>query len=221
MDNSVIIKGNNHGITVVLDAALEYSKLKAAVEEKFKDSSKFLGSAPVVLGFEGRALLPQQEKELLDIISASCELNVVCLVDNDENREKKYEKTLKERLLDISGSSGTFYKGNLRSGQALTFESSVIILGDVNPGASVTSKGNIIVLGGLKGQAFAGFGGNTNAFVLAIDMAPTQIRIADVIARSPDAPAKEEGKEIKIAFLEEGNIYMEPLNKKVWNDIRL
>lgn len=221
MDNSVIIKGNNHGITVVLDAALEYEKLKSAVEEKFKDSSKFLGSAPVVLGFEGRALLPQQEKELLDIISRSCELNVVCLIDNDNEREKQYEKTLKERLLDISGSSGTFYKGNLRSGQALTFESSVIILGDVNPGASVTSKGNIIVLGALKGQAFAGFGGNTNAFVLAIDMSPMQIRIADVIARSPDEPSKEEGKEIKIAFLEDGNIYMEPLNKKVWNDIRL
>ncbi len=221
MDNSVIIKGNNHGITVVLDAALEYTKLKTAVEEKFKDSSKFLGSAPVVLGFEGRALLPQQEKELLDIITASCELNVVCLVDNNEEREKQYEKTLQERLLDISGASGTFYKGNLRSGQALTFESSVIILGDVNPGASVTSKGNIIVLGSLKGQAFAGFGGNTNAFVLAIDMSPTQIRISDVIARSPDEPAKEEGKEIKIAFLEDGNIYMEPLNRKVWNDIRL
>ncbi len=221
MDNSVIIKGNNHGITVVLDAALEYNKLKAAVEEKFRDSSKFLGSAPVVLGFEGRALLPQQEKELLDIITASCELKVVCLVDSNEEREKQYEKTLQERLLDISGASGTFYKGNLRSGQALTFESSVIILGDVNPGASVTSKGNIIVLGSLKGQAFAGFGGNTNAFVLAIDMSPMQIRIADVIARSPDEPAKEEGKEIKIAFLEEGNIYMEPISRKIWNDIRL
>lgn len=221
MDNSIIIKGNNHGITVILDPKMEYEKLKDALREKFTDSSKFLGSASVVLGFEGRALLPEQENELLSIINESCELNIVCLVDNDESREQKYEKALNDYLMDLSGSSGTFYKGNLRSGQAVNFETSVIVLGDVNPGASVTSKGNIIVLGSLKGQAFAGFGGNENAFVLALDMGPTQIRIADVIARSPDEPSKEEGKEIKIAFLEDGNIYMEPLNKKVWNDIRL
>ena len=62
MDNSVIIKGNNHGITVILDSKMEYSKLKDRVAQKFKDSSKFLGAAPVVLGFEGRPLLPEKEK---------------------------------------------------------------------------------------------------------------------------------------------------------------
>lgn len=221
MDNPVIIKGNNHGITVVLDAEMEFSKLKKAVGEKFRDSSKFLGSAPVVLAFEGRSLLPDQEKELLETITDNCDLKIVCLLDTNQEKEKKFEQTLNERLMDIAGISGTFYKGNLRSGQAVTFESSVIILGDINPGATVTSTGNIIVLGALKGQIFAGAGGNENAFVVAIDMSPVQIRIADVIARSPDAPTKEEMKEIKIAFLEDGNIYIEPLNKKIWNDIRL
>ena len=52
-------------------------------------------------------------------------------------------------------------------------------------------------------------------------MNPTQIRIADVIARAPDKPVKEEVKEARIAFLEEGNIYIEPLNKSVLNDITL
>jgi septum site-determining protein MinC len=52
-------------------------------------------------------------------------------------------------------------------------------------------------------------------------MRPTQIRIADTIARSPDKPLKDEVKEAKIAFLEDGNIYIEPLNKSVINDIRL
>ena len=221
MDNSVIIKGNNHGITVVLDDSMDFEKLKECVAEKFKDSSKFLGAAPVVLGFEGRALLPDQEKELLDIITANCELHVVCLVDNNTEREKQYEKTLSEKLLDIAGATGTFYKGNLRSGQALTFESSVVILGDVNPGASVTSTGNIIVLGALKGQAFAGAGGNENAFVFAIEMAPVMIRISDFLARSSDKPDKEDPKGMQIAFLENGQICLEPLNKKVWNDIRL
>lgn len=220
MDNSVIIKGNHHGITVVLDANTEYSELKEKVAEKFKDSSKFLGAAQVVLGFEGRALLPEQEKELLDIITANCELNVVCLMDNDEEKDKLFEKSLNEKLMDLAANSGTFYKGNLRSGQAMTFESSVVILGDINPGASVTSTGNIIVLGALKGQAYAGAGGNQNAFVFAIDMSPVMIRIADFLARSSDDHGKNESNGMQIAYLDDGNIVLEPLNKKVWNEIK-
>ena len=221
MDNSVIIKGNNHGITVILDSKMEYSKLKDRVAQKFKDSSKFLGAAPVVLGFEGRPLLPEQEKELLDIITESCDLRVVCLVDTNEARDKQYEKTLNERLMELAGASGTFYKGNLRSGQAVTFETSVVILGDVNPGASVTSTGNVIVLGALKGQLFAGAGGNEKAFVFAIDMAPVMIRIAGYLARSCDKTDKEEMKKMQIAFLENGQVCLESLNKRVWNDITL
>ena len=221
MDNSVIIKGNNHGITVILDSKMEYSKLKDRVAQKFKDSSKFLDAAPVVLGFEGRPLLPEQEKELLDIITESCDLRVVCLVDTNEARDKQYEKTLNERLMELAGASGTFYKGNLRSGQAVTFETSVVILGDVNPGASVTSTGNVIVLGALKGQVFAGAGGNEKAFVFAIDMAPVMIRIAGYLARSCDKTDKEEMKKMQIAFLENGQVCLESLNKRVWNDITL
>lgn len=48
-----------------------------------------------------------------------------------------------------------------------------------------------------------------------------QIRIADTIARSPDKPRKKEPKETKIAFWENGNIYIEPLDKDVLGDIRL
>jgi septum site-determining protein MinC len=52
-------------------------------------------------------------------------------------------------------------------------------------------------------------------------MNPTQIRIADTIARAPDKPVRAEVKEAKIAFLEEGNIYIEPLNKNILSDINL
>ena len=48
MDNSVIIKGLNNGIIVVLDAGLDFEILKEKVTKKFKDSSKFLGNAKEV-----------------------------------------------------------------------------------------------------------------------------------------------------------------------------
>ena len=92
---------------------------------------------------------------------------------------------------------------------------------DVKAGAKVVSKGNVIILGSLKGNVYAGSSGNTNAFVVALDMDPVQIRIADTIARSPDKPRKKKEKETKIAFWEDGNIYIEPLDKDVMGDVRL
>lgn len=59
-----------------------------------------------------------------------------------------------------------FYRGTLRSGQVISSESSVTIIGDVNPGAKIISQGNIVILGALKGNAQAGCMGDRNCFIL-------------------------------------------------------
>lgn len=221
MNNSVIIKGNKYGIVVVLNPEENFDELKKLIAEKFRESSKFFENAKMAISFEGRKLSNEEQKVILDIIEENSDMQIVCVIENDTETEETFRKTLEQRLMELSNNTGQFYKGILRSGASLEFETSVIIIGDVNHGARVVSKGNIIVLGSLKGTAFAGATGNTNAFVVALDMNPTQIRIADTIARSPDKPVKDEVKEAKIAFLEEGNIYIEPLNKSVLNDISL
>ena len=64
--------------------------------------------------------------------------------------------------------------------------SSVVIVGDVNPGAKIISQGNIVVLGALKGNAYAGAAGDSNCFIVALEMDPIQIQIGDILAKSPD-----------------------------------
>jgi septum site-determining protein MinC len=221
MNNSVIIKGNKYGIIVVLNPDLPFEELKLEIAEKFKESSKFFENAKMAISFEGRKLSNEEQREILDIIGENTDMHIVCIMENDPVTEDTFKKTVEQKLLELNNNTGQFYKGILRSGASLEFETSVIIIGDVNHGARVVSKGNIIVLGALKGNAFAGATGNTNSFVVALDMSPTQIRIADTIARAPDKPQKQEVKEAKIAFLEDGNIYIEPLNKNVLPDISL
>ncbi len=221
MNNPVIIKGNKYGIVVVLDDLMKFDELKEKIAEKFRDSSKFFSKAQMAVSFEGRKLSNEEQREILDIIAEETELHVVCVIEDDPQKEAVFKKALDEKLMELSNATGQFYKGNLRSGQVLESETSIIVIGDVNPGARIVSKGNIIVLGSLKGTVFAGATGNTNSFVVSLDMNPVQIRIADTIARSPDKPIKEEKKETKIAFLEDGNIYIETLNKEVLNDINL
>lgn len=229
MDNSVVIKGNKHGISVILDKDISFSDLKDILRDKFTKSAKFFGNSNMALSFEGRKLSADEESQLLDIISDSSDVNIVCIIDNDANTDKIFEDALKKAFSEIpapvSTSDGQFYKGTLRSGQVLEAESSVIVLGDVNPGGRIIAKGNVIVLGSLKGNAFAGANGNEDAFVVALEMNPMQIKIGDVIARCSDniTKSKDKKKNIlpKIAFVEDGNIYIENLDADILEDIRV
>lgn len=223
MNNSVVIKGNKYGIVVVMDDTVPFDELKENLLDKFKSAAKFFDKANMAVSFEGRKLSPKEERECLDIISENSDLNIVCVIDNDELREKYFKKAVEDKLEELSSHTGQFYKGTLRSGQMLESDSSLIILGDVNPGAKVIAKGNVIILGALKGNVYAGAGGNEDSFVVALFMAPIQIRIGDTIARSNDSARKNKmlNKDTMIAFVEDGNIYIEKLDKDTLGDIRL
>ena len=218
MKNSVIIKGNKYGITVILDKDLPFEELKEAVAAKFRESTKFFGDAQMAASFEGRKLSEKEEREILDVIAENSDFRIICVLDTDQEKEEMFKKSLNARLRELSAQSGQFYKGTLRSGQVLEAESSIVVLGDVNPGAKQISKVNVIVLRALKGTVYAGAAGAETSFVAALEMNPMQIRIGDIVARSGDeqtkAKSKKVEKEAKIAYVDEGYIYMEPLNRE-------
>ncbi len=81
-----------------------------------------------------------------------------------------------------------YLRQTLRSGQAISHEGHLVIIGDVNAGAEVRAHGDITIWGSLRGVAHAGIGGNQQAEIRALKFEPIQIRIADSIARSPDSP---------------------------------
>ncbi|MDD3898633.1 MAG: septum site-determining protein MinC, partial [Syntrophomonadaceae bacterium] len=79
---------------------------------------------------------------------------------------------------------------NLRSGQKLHSEGSVVIWGDVHESAEITAAGDIIILGTLGGIAHAGYYGNDNSVVFALNLVPGQIRIGNKISRASDDQTK-------------------------------
>ncbi len=228
MNNAVVIKGTTYGFSVYIDEQADFATICEQVKEKFKESAKFFGAAKMAIAFEGKRLSDEEQRTLLDIISENSDVHIVCVIEKNGETEELHRRSLEDRLQEMDSSNGQFYKGNLRSGQVLETETSIIIVGDVNQGATVTSKGNIIVLGALLGNVYAGAGGNENAFVLALELDPVQIRIADTIARAPDKVGKmlwkrekEKSKEPKIAFRSGENIFIEPVSRTVLNDIKL
>ncbi|PZV10676.1 MAG: septum site-determining protein MinC [Leptolyngbya sp.] len=81
-----------------------------------------------------------------------------------------------------------YLQTTLRSGGDVRHDGTVIILGDLNPGSSVIATGDILVWGRLRGTAHAGAKGNAQCLIMALQMEPNQIRIADFVARAPENP---------------------------------
>ncbi len=241
MTNPVIIKGNKYGIVLVLEDTIEFEQLLTHIEDKFIGGVKFFdGKESLAITFQGRNLTNDEISRILEVISNSSALDIQYIIDENSEFEEKFKQAITVDNQEIvtpepenkivftdDKNDGLFYKGTLRSGQTIEAEGSLVVIGDINPGATVISNGNIIVIGSLNGYAYAGATGNESAFVLAFNMSPIQVRIGDIIARSSDQPKLFKKKrntsktEPQIAFVENNNIYIEPVTKNVLNDINL
>jgi septum site-determining protein MinC len=80
----------------------------------------------------------------------------------------------------------TIHRGTLRAGEHLQSEGSVLLLGDVNPGARISAAGHVLVWGRLRGVAHAGRHGDRSSRIIALQLRPLQLRIADAVARGPE-----------------------------------
>ena len=74
----------------------------------------------------------------------------------------------------------------LRSGQTVSYEGNIFIIGDVHPGSEVIATGDVTVWGILGGIVHAGSEGNTDAKVRALKLNPIQLRIANLYSRRND-----------------------------------
>ncbi len=106
------------------------------------------------------------------------------------------------------GTDLLFHHGTLRSGDHLQSDRSILLYGDVNPGARVSSAADVLVWGRLRGVAHAGCDGSRAAKIIALQLRPLQLRIADVVARGPeDLPQAGLAEQ---AELKDGVIAIEP-----------
>ena len=123
----------------------------------------------------------------------------------------KEEEEVKNKLLLLKAkkNDNTLFEGTVRSGERISSNGNLCIIGDVNPGAIVSAKKNIYVWGKLLGIAFAGKSGNHNATISSLFLNPLQLRIADVIAIGPKDKPKNSYPEIAVIANE--TIIIKPL----------
>ena len=93
---------------------------------------------------------------------------------------------LRKSLRETEKLPTLYIQRTLRSGQSISSDGNIVIIGDANPGSEIIAKGDITVWGVLGGIAHAGSAGNQYAKIRALKMNAIQLRIADTFARRPD-----------------------------------
>ncbi len=116
-------------------------------------------------------------------------------VTNERSSEGKYvlldtegitPDDLEENTENTADLPTLYLTQTLRSGQTVTYEGNIFIVGDAHPGSEVIATGDISVWGILGGIAHAGSAGNINAKVRALKLNPIQLRIAGLYSRRND-----------------------------------
>ncbi|SHH60811.1 septum site-determining protein MinC [Caloranaerobacter azorensis DSM 13643] len=213
-ENLVIFKGKKEGIYIYIKEG-NFQNIKRQLEEKLEKAKGFFQGGKVRC-IKGKRLSPEEKRELIILIQNKYGISV----DEKHELEEKNNQISETNLNTESFFEGIregktkFIRATIRSGQYVEYDGNLVILGDVNAGAEVKAKGNIIILGVLRGIAHAGYDGNKDAIVAAFSLQPTQLRIAEVIARSPD-DEKDKPKWPEVASIKDGKMLIEPyLTKK-------
>ncbi|WP_062308728.1 septum site-determining protein MinC [Alicyclobacillus sendaiensis] len=195
----VTVKGTREGLTFLLDERADVDQICAYLETLITGETGKLFEGPTVdvyVDYGKRALTPQETWRILDVFRKRDNFLVRAWGSAKEVRDTS------RRHRDARAQH--IYHGLVRSGQPLSFDGDVVIIGDVNPSAVVEATGDIYVFGRLLGIAHAGVGGDETAVVAAAEFAPMQIRIADVVSRAPQMRATMEyayleGREMRVA----------------------
>ena len=96
------------------------------------------------------------------------------------------EEHIRELRTEPENLPTVYIRRTIRSGQSISSDGNIVIIGDVNPGAEIIAKGDVTVWGILAGIVHAGSEGNNFARIRALKLNPVQIRIGEVFARRPD-----------------------------------
>lgn len=180
--------------------------------EKEKVFAKYVGKSDLAKLEQKKKELSRKEKEIYETKAMV------------QGELLKKEKQLQDMEAQLGSGNARVYKGILRSGQEISSQQNVVILGDVKPGSRICSVGSIFVLGKMQGSAFAGMTGDKDAIVMALELNPQQVRIADLIAIAPDAEkktgfrfrknaVKEEVREPEVACIEADHIVKKAYNQ--------
>lgn len=195
-NSSIQIKGLRDGLLVSLDDA-PWEEQRTGFFTQVDAQPAFFKGARLALDVASQVL---HVNDLVDLRDQLSERGIFlwAIISESPTTEKtaqllglatRISKPRPEELRQFSAAgSGSgedaalFLDKTLRSGTRIEFAGNVVVLGDVNPGAEIVAEGNVIIWGRLRGMVHAGSKGDKGAVICALDLSPTQLRIAGEVS---------------------------------------
>ncbi|WP_448543162.1 septum site-determining protein MinC [Roseiflexus sp.] len=212
MTTLVAIKGGKEGLRLHLDESAVWSDVLGALRSQLDQGAQFFNGARVIVDIGNRALTEEQFAELMALMHEH-HLEASALASTSrESRSAARAAGVVARPVARSVAApdepgeALFVWRTIRSGQVVRHQGHITIVGDVNAGAEVIAGGNVVVWGRLRGTVHAGALGDRLAMICAIELRPTQLRIADLIARAPDGAV---GGRPEVAYIDGDQIAVE------------
>lgn len=214
MTDSIVIKGINQGVLAALPNGRGWADVTAELVKLIEQRGAFFKGAQLVLDMSTHQITPDDLLILSDRLQTYDVHLVGVLSEEATVRAAAEELGLATDLADIPppvvpsrptaaegaldeeidseeyGTVGVLIKRTLRNGRTVRSSGHVVVIGDVNYGAQIIAVGDIIVWGKLRGVVHAGAKGDESAVVCALDLAPTQLRIASLISVPPQEHRK-------------------------------
>jgi septum site-determining protein MinC len=201
-EQTVAIKGIKDGLLIALSPTEEWLTITSDLAARIDQQSSFFTGARITVDL-GERPVPKHELTSLKALLERRGLSLwAVLSDSDTTLDAALALDLRtssggivpgedgsegtEVSPEESGSPGVLIRRTLRSGRSVHSHGHVVVFGDVNAGAQIIAAGDIIIWGRLRGSVHAGAYGDEEAIICALDMIPTQLRIAGYIATSPD-----------------------------------
>lgn len=223
MSASVQIKGIKEGLLITFGDG-NWEELEGEFFRQIDAQGEFLKGGRLALDVKNHILKAAELGTLRDRISERG-LVLWCVLSDSPRTQAtaqtlglatRISKPVPDRTItkletSISGDTAVLIRRTLRSGYTLSHPGHIVIIGDVNPGAEIIAGGDVVVWGHLRGFVHAGAEGNTLSVICALDMSPTQLRIAGQIS----IPPKKRGRsQPELVRLQDGQITAEPWSPK-------
>jgi septum site-determining protein MinC len=218
MSDLISIKGGRDGLRLRFDDTADWGELIGQLERQLTQNRAFFNGARLTLDLGDRAVSEAQLAEALNLMqqhgvaaeslsaSARESRNAARAAGITARPLPRYPEPAQGAGQAAPESEALLLTRTVRSGQVVRHSGHITLIGDVNPGGELIAGGSVVVWGRLKGFVHAGALGNGEAVVCAIELRPTQLRIADQIATGPKGgPHSPE-----VARIEAGQIVVEP-----------
>ena len=222
--SQVVIKGTRKGPSVTFGDG-EWRAMLADMEERLQQAPSFFRDSQVHVNVGTRDVTADELRWLVSTLGQHgvklATLRTTSEATATEATALGIRLAPPETISDLPGvrvptadvTEGLLVRRTLRSGQVVQHPGHVVVLGDINPGAEVIAGGDVIVWGRVRGKVHAGALGNSGAVVCALDLAPAQLRIGELIAVSPEDRVGKEAdsrRPPEVAFVVDGEIIAEP-----------